>query len=274
MPAIQLARLKQQCAEMADAIDEPIELMRHLHNLLDFYADRTRRPGQAGKPPPLIRAYQVSRQVLHLVEQELLPAIEQDPALAPVLMDLFWDAAWLETRLLAIAILGRSHQDDTDALLARVGVWIADCQEDQLLQALLETGMAPLRQFAPQQYLELLDNWMSSDQLASQKIALRAIPPLVSDQGFENLPYIYRLLSAHLREPALRLEAELLQAIRALARRSPQETAFFLQQGLTASRNQLTRRLIRQSQTAFPEDVGEELHALLQQDRLRGLSEG
>ena len=52
MPAIQLARLKIQITELLTNFDRPVDFLRELHTLFGFYADRTRRPGQSGKPKP------------------------------------------------------------------------------------------------------------------------------------------------------------------------------------------------------------------------------
>jgi len=54
MPAIHPARMKIQVARLGEKIRQPEVFVRELHNLLDFYADRTHRPGQFGEPPPLL----------------------------------------------------------------------------------------------------------------------------------------------------------------------------------------------------------------------------
>ena len=50
MPAIQLARLKIQISELLRFFDSPPDFIRELHAIYEFYADRTKRPGQSGKP--------------------------------------------------------------------------------------------------------------------------------------------------------------------------------------------------------------------------------
>jgi hypothetical protein len=62
MPAIQPARLRQQAALMVEHFDQPAAFVRSLHHLLEYYADRAHRPGQAGKPPALLAAYNVPLQ--------------------------------------------------------------------------------------------------------------------------------------------------------------------------------------------------------------------
>ena len=79
MPAIQLARLKIQSVRLAENFADPHTFARELRGLLDFYAERTHRPGQVGEPPPILPAYNVPPQVMRQVERELSPIAIQDP---------------------------------------------------------------------------------------------------------------------------------------------------------------------------------------------------
>ncbi len=106
MPAIQLARLKIQVTELLTHFQEPLDFLREFHSMLDFYADRTRRSGQSGKPKPLIRAYNVPRQVMRRIASDITPLVIADPENALLLADQLWGDGWYESRLLAIEILG------------------------------------------------------------------------------------------------------------------------------------------------------------------------
>ena len=54
MPAIQLARLNRQIAELSEAFYQPKRYLQTLHDLLEAYHDRSYRSGQTGPPPPLL----------------------------------------------------------------------------------------------------------------------------------------------------------------------------------------------------------------------------
>ena len=64
MPAINPARLKNSCSEIGEYFSNPQQFVAELHNLLNFYANRVRRPGEAGTPPPLSPAYHAPPPVL------------------------------------------------------------------------------------------------------------------------------------------------------------------------------------------------------------------
>jgi hypothetical protein len=101
----------------------------------------------------------------------------------------------------------------------------------------------------------------------TQKLALRAMAVVVAEPDFENLPVVMRWLNPYLRAPLARLEADTLLVIQALARRSPLETAYFLQQGLMASQDVRTARLVRQSLPDFTVEVQQQLKARLRELR-------
>ena len=235
MPAIQLARLKIQVTELLTHFTVPVDFVRELHRMLDFYADRTRRSGQSGKPKPLIQAYNVPRQVMRRIESDITPMVIADPESALLLADQLWLDAWYESRILAIAILGMLPPEPTDVILERLQAWGRGCRDDALLATLLDKGAAPIRTEFSNEYFLLVENWLTSGDIPSRKVGLRAMPALIQNPDFQNLPVLFRLIAPSVRESTSALEADLIQVVRALGRRSPQETAYFLQQNLKAS---------------------------------------
>ena len=272
MPAIQLARLKIQVTDLLTHFDEPTEFLHQLHDLLNFYADRTRRPGRSGKPKPLIQAYNAPRQVIRRIEGDLTPLVLADSAQALALADQLWADPWFECRLLAISILGMLPLDAPETIVTRLQTWGKTCRENALLDALLGTGAATLRAEAPDDFLLLVDHWLSSGDLPSRTIGLRALPALIMNPKFENLPALYRLLSPLLREASSSLEGDLLRVVRALGERSPQETAYFLQQNLNAPHKAGLAVIVRRSLDVFPPEMENLLRVTLR-ERMRSQSD-
>jgi len=263
MPAIQLARLKIQVTDLLTHFDEPTDFIGELHDLLNFYADRTRRPGRSGKPKPLIQAYNVPRQIMRRIESDMAVLIEENPDGALRLADELWNDPWFESRLLAISILGMLSPETPEIIHERLQAWGKTCREDAVLDALLEIGARGLRTKTPDSYLQLVEFWLTSGDLPSRKIGLRALPALTLNPNFENLPTLYRLLSPLLREATSTLESDLLRAVRALGVRSPQETAYFLQQNLMAPHKSGLAVITRSSLDVFPPELESMLRAEL-----------
>jgi hypothetical protein len=265
MPAIQLARLKIQITELLTFFGDPPNFLRELHNLFDFYADRTRHPGQSGKPKPLIQAYNVPRQVIRRIESDLTPMVLEDPETALILADQLWIDAWYECRILAISILGLLPLDPAEFIVERLQDWGKNCPEDALLDALLDIGAAHLREKSPDAFLALVESWLSENDISSRKIGLRALPALILNPEFENLPFVYRLLSPYLRGVTSMLETDLLLAVRALGERSPQETSYFLQQIMAGPYQSGLTIIVRRSLDVFPGDQQDSLRAILRE---------
>ena len=89
------------------------------------------------------------------------------------------------------------------------------------------------------------------------------MPALVVNPEFENLPALFRMLSPLVRESSSALEFDLVQIIRSLGRRSPHETAYFLEQNLKAPHKSGLGVIVRQSLDVFPSDLDLSLREVL-----------
>jgi hypothetical protein len=266
MPAIQLARLKIQSVRLAENFADPQAFVHELHGLLDFYADRTRRPGMAGEPSPLLPAYNVPPQVIRQVERELAPFAIQDTQAALALGDRLWSEDCLECRLLAIALLGMVPSTPAGPVLERAGAWAMQETDARLLKTLFATGLQRLRQEDPDRYLVQISEWINSEQLFTQGLGLQAILPLVASQEFSNVPAIFRLITSLVRSAPVRLRPDLVDILRHLSQRSPQETVFFLRQNLAIKTdNPGTAWLARKCLSALPPESQASLRSALRE---------
>jgi hypothetical protein len=268
MPAIQLARLKIQAAQLAEHFANPVLYARSLHDLLDYYADRAYRPGQTGEPPPLLTAYSVPPQVIRQILKELTPFAAQDRPAALALCDALWSEPYFEFRLLAASLLGEISPHPPEEILARVKAWAVPSTEIRLLAALFTIGLSWFRQDLPELYLRQVEAWLASAEVFSQHLGLQALGPLATAQGFDNLPVLFRLLAPLVRSAPMQLRPDLLDVVQGLARRSPQETAYFLRQNLEIKTdNPGTAWLARHSLASFPVEVQTSLRAALRENR-------
>lgn len=253
MPAVQLARLRIQAAKLAEKFYEPRSFVRGFHDLCDIYAERTRRPGQTGEPPPLLTAYKVPAPVLRQVLKELSLFIAQDGEAALQLADALWAEPYLEFRMLAASILGIVSLDPPERIIERFGTWVNPGTDDRLVSVLVEEGLGRLRGEAPTRYLEEIKSWLGTEEIFSQRLGLRALWSLVRSQEFDDLPLAMRLLAPLVRSAPHRLRPDIMDVIQILAERSPRETAYFLRQNLSVKTdNPGTAQVIRNSLRYFP----------------------
>jgi hypothetical protein len=149
-----------------------------------------------------------------------------------------------------------------EPILARLQAWIKPDTEARLVDALCTQGLACIRQQNPTVVISLAESWLTKKDVFYQQVGLRLLLPLINDPQFENLPVIYRLILPLTRSSPARLRPDLLDMLAALAHRSPNETAYFLQQTAAMPNSPDTAWLIRQSLHVFPEKTREGLRDL------------
>lgn len=259
MPAIQPALLRKQAAELAGHFEDPPAFIRLLHHLLEFYADRSRHPGQTGAPPPMIAAYKVRPPVLRMILHELTPLATGNAQQGLALCDALWEEPYLEPRLLAAMLLGLIPPDPPAQILDRIQVWLKPDLEFTLIEAVMENSFAGLQREQPRSIVRLIQDWLALKDPFYKQLGLRALLPLIENPEFQNMPVFYRLIQPLASSVPSALKPDLLDVLAALARRSPQETGFFLQQTLAMPNSRDTAWLIRQSLSAFPTELQQTL---------------
>jgi hypothetical protein len=267
MPAIQPARLKIQSVQLAERFTDPAIFKIELREMLDFYADRVYRPGQAGDPPPLLKAYNVPTPVLRQISQEIARVISTNREAALELGDALWSEPMLEFHLLAVMILGQISVQPLEDILRRVNAWAMPSTEGRLIRALIDDGLISVRSTRPDQYIHQVEIWLSADQTFYRQLGLQALVPLLEMDEFENLPVVMRLITPLVRAAPPGLRPDLLAVIKLMATRSPKETAYFLRQNLVIKdENPGTAWLARQSLVSFPAETRTMLRAALREN--------
>jgi len=264
MPAIQPTRLRQEAAELAAHFDHPAQFIRELENMLAFYADRTRRTGHAATPGPLLPAYQVPAPVLRAIIRALAAYIRPDSGWPLPLADALWANPGYEHKMLAAYLLGALSPEHAGAIFSRVIRWAQETEEDRLLEVLFQHSIAALHAEDGGMLLATIKTWLRSNQPASQILALRALVSLVEQPVFKNLPAVFTLLTSLGMAPPTDLQPYLRDVLQTLARRSPHETAYFLENNLKAGFNQGNLWLTRQVLGTLPADARQRLRAAMQ----------
>ena len=263
MPAVQLARLRRQTAELAEYFFQSEILVRRLKDLLEFYADRTQRPNQPGAANTLIRSYKVPQPVMRRIVLELGEQVDSDPQAALNLIDALWAQETLETKLLAIELLGRLSPEMHSAVSQRAQEWNQDNDESLLLEALADKGMSRLREEAPDTLLKLLNGLLKSENIRQQRLGLHALQLLLEEGKYENLPAVYKNLGPVLKKADKALRSSLIAVLRPLAKQSPQETAYFLRQTLSKNQSRTLTQIIRRTLEDFPPETQKSLRSTL-----------
>lgn len=224
MPAIQPDVLQREIEALLEDVGEPGRFVRECMKLLEYYADRTRRSGRIPAEVASERVLRVPRPVL----RTLCAAIhrrgrsEEDVAWLQVAWAL-WEKGYREARLIAICMLREADLEDLPGL---AGAWGEESDDSEILRALAEEGLRPLREQDSEAYLGQIGAWLAADR--QQALALHALTALLDTQGFDDFPRIFRLMQGSGRKIARRANPVFRALMERLARRSPHETAAFL----------------------------------------------
>jgi hypothetical protein len=262
MPAIELARLKKQCAQLADLFGRPEDFVRGLHGMLEFYVNRTMRDSGAVAPSSVLETYRTPPAILKQIENEIGPLAMADPDNALDLADHLWDEGWLEMCLLAASLLGKLPPQE-QRLLPRLTAWTNQVRDSSVRAALLTTSLTRLRLETPEQFLVLVGEWLNPKRQRMWSNGIQALLPLIRDPEFNNLPPVFEVL-AHVVEAAPgTLQSDLADLLNALYEDSPTETIHFLRQVLMESRTPMTTTTLRRIFPALPSGLVESVRDLV-----------
>jgi hypothetical protein len=262
MPAIDLARLRKQANRLADFFFLPDEFMKHLREMLEFYVNHTLRSKENVAPGSNLKTYRTPPAVLIQIENELRSVAEANPEYALDLADILWDEGALETRLLAAFLLGRIPPHEA-RLLPRLSAWMQQVRDPDVRNALLSTSLTRMRRETPNQFLNLVREYLHPARIRTWSNGIQALLPMIADAKYENLPPILDIVEPIIEEAPSTVQNDLAELINALYRVSVNETTYLLKHILGKTQNSMTVITLRRISSSFPPPLEKELHDLL-----------
>ncbi len=263
MPAIDLNRLRKQTSRLPDFFFVPDEFIRHLHEMLDFYVDRSLRRPEAAPLSNSLPSYQTPAVIMKQIEQEIQRTATDYPDAALELADRLWDEEYLETRLLAAFLLGRMPPQ-SERLLARLTAWTGHVQDVSLRAAMLDNSLARMRKESPDQFIKAISEWFRPERPRLWSNGLQAAISAVSDSSFQNLPPLLKVLEPIMEAAPANLQDEIKAFALALYKFSPTETIYFLRQVLANSNDPMTAVTFRRISRSFPNELEEGIREFIQ----------
>lgn len=263
MPAVQLPRLKKQISELTWKFTRPGEFQQDLNALFDFYSNQVLKPGRAVPSNRRIEAYHIPPIILNQLELELGPYVRENPGAALVLADTLWKDQRLEPRLLAVSILSSIPTALSEEVIRRLILWSKTSPDSKSLEALLNTGARRIRREKTEQWLGLIGDWLSDNSTAQKILGIQALAPAAREQEFENLPVVFQLIHPVMDDPPGSLQPALIELLQILAKRTPQETLYFLKHHLILNNKVGTLRVVRRLIPSFEPDQQTQLKLFL-----------
>jgi hypothetical protein len=264
MPAIDLARLKKQTANLADRFDQPAAFLREHREILDHYVNHTLRSSGVA-PSSVLPTYRTPVVVLRQIETELSPLAEKQPIQALELADALWDEGWLETRLLAAFLLGRIPPQE-ERLLARLTAWTQAVRDPSVRAALLTTSLTRLRKETPDLFLILVKEWLYPSRKKLWSNGIQALVPLINTPEYDNLPPIFEILRPIIKTFPATLQYDIQELLITLYKKSPDETLYFIQQILSTTKSPIPSISLRRMLPDLPVDLQTTLREIIRSE--------
>lgn len=259
MPAINPSQLERQISAALAHKDDPEHYVRGLQEIVEFYADRTRRSMKASETLIFGQVLRVPKPVL----QAITRSIHADPDL-PVSMRLtsstmLWELDYRETRMIAISLMS---EVELPMIMERFENWAQDCDDDEVLIWMAKEGLMLGKRPSESTPWKKLNMWLQHPSTQVQRLSLLSLLDLVAghrDDG--HLPQVFRLLRGSSEGMRAASQDALLDLLRELAIRSPQETVQFLLDELKGDPD--ARRLIQKCMDVLPPGLQADLKRVL-----------
>lgn len=270
MPAVEIERLSRQVKLVAEKFGTPYDLLPALRDLFETYADRTFRAPSVLHGAVTLPEYHLPPLLMPMLEKELGKICQANPFTSLEVIDLLWKEPYREPRLLASSLLGKIPISHASQVIDRLQLWAVSISDPGLAETIIKKGSQTLRSQAVDQWLEIIQAWLNSDNPVKNRLGLNSLTALIQDHAFADLPRAIALFIPFLRQIHPDNMPPLQKGIESLARRTPNETVYILKQEIATSPNPSLLRLLRRCLPAFPEEEQQSLRAALLSASLPG----
>jgi hypothetical protein len=257
MPAINPEILSQRIEDVLKLLDEPRRFARACYEMLEFYADRTKRTSTVAGRIETARVLRVSRPVLRMLCNEILHYEHADTADWLEAADLMWTTGVREGRFVAACLLSRAAPEDVPKVAES---WAESCEDAIALEKLASEGLSTWREEDTDVFLQVLKRWMDDPRLQVRHLALLLIANVSRDSTYDkHLPETFQILQGVSEKVRGESRQSLIALMRQMARHSPAETTKFLLDERKVGYPGV-KRLIRSTMDALPENYSDALN--------------
>ena len=252
MPAIHIDRLVQQLNSIFEP-ESPGPIFReNFKSLLEVHANLAYRAGQDIQRKSSISKYHLAPIVNHHIQNQFSSLAKNKPELALEYADQLWTKDYYEMKYFAAIILGSLPKELEPEILNRFIDWGSRTTEREIHQVLFQFGTQNIRQSSTNKWLETIQTWVDSSEIANAITAIYALQTLVSDAAFQNLPKVFKIITPLFSIKNRKITATLTSLIEDLAATNPVETAHYLSNLLLSSSYLATRQIVRKNLKFFP----------------------
>ena len=234
--------------------------VRSLRAILEYYADRTKRSATVSEALTLSNVLRVPGPVLSAICNAIHAHGEIAPLESLPAAESLWEMGFRETRHIAVCLVRGLEPAELSVIFEG---WAAGCDDREVLSWIAEEGMADWWSASGFDFWRVLRTWLAGDDYRVRHLALLGVlhgPGSGSSDAL--LPKVFRLLKGAVVNLRSDGYATMIELMRFLARRSPQETVRYLLDEIKRG-TPGGRRLARDCSVEFTPDLREELEKAL-----------
>ena len=225
MPAIQPEQLQRQIDQLLGSVADPTGFIRSCMHLLDYYADRTKRPRGSAAKLEIAKILRVPRPVMKTICARIRQFESGEPEHWLIIAQGLWKKAIRESRQVAACALEKSPDEEIATV---VEDWAMICEDDQALEYLTSTGLKHWRKQDLKRFYHIMQIWLGDNRLRIRHLAVLAIMGRSEDEDFQELPQVLNLLAGLTAQLRGSSQRSLTILVRQLASLSPPEVAKYL----------------------------------------------
>lgn len=267
MPAIDPRRLRTEAQEAAQAVGDPDEALRRTLDLLEYHADRTRRPTATARAEDALPGFGAPGPVRRALAKAFDDALDSDEEARWALTEALWRSGYREAQEIAAELMGALSDATVPERIE--GLLLERTTNKMARRLLVERGLRGRREGHPAEFLHLVETWLGSDRKALVAAGLEALTAGLDDLPSEQIPACFTALSGladGLSGSEYRRYRNLLEK---LSQRNPPECAQFLLDELRRHNHAPAYRdLVRRLASGFAGSQRADLEEALSRGRL------
>jgi len=263
MPNVQLTRLRSQIKALMNHYTDADLFRDSLLSILNMYSQRD-NPKKFG----LYMDFGIpSMNVPNIVLTELNSIFEQAardyPDKSLKHSETLGNMEYLETKLLSFSILISLPSSCKEEIFTRLRKMIHDDNTEALNEKFLGCLEENPVIMLSENWLNLIEDWLLSENLQTRKIGMSALTRLIKNKNFDYFPKVFAILTPLFSRPSIEVRQDLMELLKEMIIRTEPETASFLISIAKLHANDENRVFIRRCLPLFNQNLQNEIKGAL-----------
>lgn len=256
MPAIHIDRLNQQINSIFNP-ESPGNIFRQsFTSLLEVHNNLAYKAGKEVHQTSSVPKYHLPPIVQKQISQRFLLLVKENPQLALEYADQLWLNEVYESKYFSAIILGALPISFSSEVINRLVSWSAHTPDREINLLLFAEGSSSIRNNSSNQWLEIIQNWIESNETKKILAAIIALQVTINDRSFINLPKLMNILTPLFAMNNRRIVAALTSLMSDMVKIYPGESS-----------NYLITLLLRTSYPSIPQIVRKCLKQFTEEDQ-------